>query len=74
MQSNPRSILAGYEPALLEDWYRYNYFNNSIDISGSGAEEYTYQEVKEIAGFSFSELDEMQIKDCETAGRLEIRQ
>ncbi|TQV85753.1 capreomycidine synthase [Exilibacterium tricleocarpae] len=73
MEYETRGRLASYEPALLENWYRYNYFNNEIDISGSGVEEYTFGEVKEIAGFSFRELDPLQIRDCETVGGFVIR-
>lgn len=73
MDEQKVNILAGYEPAPLEDWYRYNYFNNEIDISGSGVEEYSFQEIKEIAGFSFDELDSRKAKDGETVGGLAIR-
>ncbi|MES2823409.1 MAG: aminotransferase class I/II-fold pyridoxal phosphate-dependent enzyme [Pseudomonadota bacterium] len=73
MKNNDERLLAGYQPAPLENWYRHNYFNNDIDISGSGVAEYTFQEVKTIAKFSFDELDNIQIKDGETIGSLKVR-
>lgn len=73
MNINNKTLLAGYEPAPLENWYRHNYFNNEIDISGSGVEEYTFQEIQQIAGFNFSELDQHPISDAQTVGSLKIR-
>lgn len=73
MKNNDERLLAGYQPAPLENWYRHHYFNNDIDISGSGVAEYTFQEVKTIAKFSFDALDNIQIKDGETIGSLKVR-
>lgn len=73
LAKNSNDILAGYPPALLENWYRYNYFNNSFDISGSGVEEYTFKEIKNIAKFSFDELDHCYVKDSETVGQINLR-
>jgi len=70
---NNTMLLAGYEPAPLENWYRHHYFNNEFDISGSGVEEYSFQEIQQIAGFSFSELDQYQIGDAQTVGSLKVR-
>lgn len=67
-------FIAGYKPAPLENWYRENYFTNDIDISGSGVEEYSYEEIKNIADFDFHELDNLKIKDGATVGSIEIRQ
>lgn len=74
MNVNSEEELAGFPAAKLENWYRHNYFNNDIDISGSGVEEYTYREVQDIAGFTFDELDDAKITDAETIGRLSIRE
>ncbi len=71
-QCEPR--LAGLQSAPLEDWYRYRYFNNQIDISGSGAEEFTFAEIREKANFSFSELDDLYVLDGETVGSLAVRE
>lgn len=68
-----RQSMAGYPAAPLEDWYRNNYFNNEIDISGSGVEDYTFQEIQKIAGFSFGELDNYRISDAQTVGSQAIR-
>lgn len=73
MDVNSREILAEYEPALLENWYRHNYFNNEIDISGSGVEEYTFREIKTLANFTFDELDKLQVKDGATVGSFVVR-
>lgn len=66
--------LAGYESAPLENWYRYNYFKNEIDISGSGVEEYTFKEIQTIAGFSFDELDMKKVNDGPTIGSSRVRE
>jgi capreomycidine synthase len=65
--------LAGLLSAPLEDWYRHRYFNNQIDISGSGVEEYSFEEIRKKANFNFSELDELYVKDGETVGSPSVR-
>lgn len=72
MKNQPQK-LAGFESASLEDWYRYNYFQNEIDISGSGVENYSYQEIKELGNFSFDELDSFEAKDGTTVGSEKVR-
>lgn len=73
MNTSDSTVLAGYQPAPLENWYRHNYFSNEIDISGSGVEDYTFQEIQRIAGFNFSELDALQLGDAPTVGGINIR-
>lgn len=73
MDINSNEILAGYAPAPLENWLRYNYFNNEIDISGSGVEEYSLREIREITQFPLSDLDKILMKDSETLGGAQIR-
>lgn len=73
MYHGENETLAGYTPAPLENWYRHHYFNNTIDISGSGVEEYTFREIQQIAGFSFSEMDDKPVKDAMTAGGDDIK-
>lgn len=72
IECEPR--LAGLQSAPLEDWYRHRYFNNQVDISGSGAEEFTFGEIKEKANFSFSELDDLYVLDGETVGSSAVRE
>lgn len=66
-------LIAGYKPAPLENWYRDKYFDNEIDISGSGVTEYSYRQVQEMGGFDFNELNDIKIKDGATVGSFEIR-
>lgn len=70
-KSEPR--LAGLQSAPLENWYRDRYFNNQIDISGSGVEEYSFGEIRKKANFSFDELDELRVIDGQTVGNPRIR-
>jgi len=39
MVINSKNLMANLPPAPLEDWYRHRYFDNQIDISGSGTKE-----------------------------------
>ncbi|WP_395375888.1 aminotransferase class I/II-fold pyridoxal phosphate-dependent enzyme [Marinicella sp. W31] len=57
----------------MEDWYRHRYFNNQIDISGSGVEEYSFAEIRNRADFDFTELDQLHAIDGETVGCLSVR-
>lgn len=74
MHNENNHILAGYQPAPLENWYRHNYFNNDYDISGSGVEDYTFAEAKKLANFDFNEIEHQHIKDGTTIGGSELRQ
>ena len=65
--------LTNFPPALLEDWYRYNYFGNEFDISGSGVEDYTFSEIQQIADFTFSEVDQLTAEDGYTVGNANVR-
>ena len=67
-------MLAGLNPAPLEQWYRHNYFSNEIDISGSGVEDYTFGEILKLTGSSFEELNHLKIGDAPTVGSQSIRQ
>lgn len=59
--------------ARLEDWYRDNYFTTEIDISGSGVEDYSMKEVRQLVGLSHDELDELVFHDSRTLGGTAIR-
>jgi aspartate/methionine/tyrosine aminotransferase len=73
MKEQQHSHLAGYAPAELENWYRENYFNNDIDISGSGVENYTFGHMRQVANVDFSALDGLKMSDAPTLGCLNIR-
>ena len=66
--------LAGYGPAPSEDWYRHNYFNNDIDMSGRGVVENTFKEVRTLTNFSLDKLDEYKIKGGETIASRALRE
>lgn len=68
-----RPTLAGYVAAPLEDWYRTNYFNNEVDISGSGVQDYSFAQVRDMANIDVRELDAMLMGDGPTIGREETR-
>ncbi|MEQ5837766.1 aminotransferase class I/II-fold pyridoxal phosphate-dependent enzyme [Marinobacter sp. NFXS9] len=74
MKIKEDAVLSGYEPAKLEDWYRKNYFENDIDISGSGVEEYTFKAIQEIGNFDFNELMNERLVDGPTVGGMLVRQ
>ena len=73
MGNNCKTLMAGLPPAPLEDWYRHRYFDNQIDISGSGVEEYSFGEIQKKADFSLSELDPLSVTDGETVGSIAVR-
>src|SRR5262245_58691237 len=60
--------------ARLEDWYRDHYFANEIDISGSGVQDFSMKEVRELAGISHDELDGIVLRDSRTLGCGALRQ
>lgn len=65
--------MSKFPVARLEDWYRDSYFTAEIDISGSGVEDYSMKEVRQLAGLSHDELDELVFCDSRTLGGTEIR-
>jgi len=73
MIEKQKNQLAGYAPAKLENWYREKYFNNDIDISGSGVEDYTFGHACKLANIDFSDLYEAKISDAPTLGSWHIR-
>lgn len=61
-------------PAPLEDWYREQYFNAEIDISGSGVEDFSLKQIRELVGITTEELDELVFHDSSTFGEPKLRQ
>ncbi len=60
-------------PALLEDWLRERYFTTTIDISSSGVENYTLDEVLALAGTSAASLGTVMFRDSHSLGSAELR-
>jgi capreomycidine synthase len=67
-------VLAQYPPAPLENWYRFNYFNNEYDISGSGVEDYSFAELRALSGLQLADLDQLVMHDTPTIGAAHLRQ
>lgn len=61
-------------PALLEDWLRERYFTARIDISSSGAENYSLGQLRELLGISTAELDALVFRDSPSLGAEELRE
>lgn len=62
-----------FEVPGLEDWMRRYYFRTTIDIGSSGVQDYTFAEVRDIAGISAPELDDVLLCDSPTTGSSEVR-
>lgn len=58
----------------LEDWYRERYFTAKIDLGGSGVQNYSFAELREITGLTFDSLDEVVFGDTHSLGGLELRE
>lgn len=61
-------------PALLEEWLRDYYFTSEVDISGSGVEDFSLSEVRELTGLAQEELDTVVFRDSPSCGCPELRQ
>ncbi|WP_377267727.1 capreomycidine synthase [Peterkaempfera sp. SMS 1(5)a] len=61
-------------PAPLEDWLRERYFTAPIDISSSGVENYTVDEVLGLAGQDASALGGIIFRDSHSLGSAPLRQ
>jgi capreomycidine synthase len=57
-----------FQHAPLEDWYRTRYFADSLDISGSGVADYSYRQLRDVAGLTLEQLDEIIFHDNPTFG------
>ncbi|MFD9624127.1 capreomycidine synthase [Streptomyces virginiae] len=60
-------------PALLEDWLRERYFTAAVDISSSGVENYTVNEVLALAGIGAESLGSIMLRDSHSLGGIELR-
>lgn len=60
-------------PALLEDWLRDYYFNCEIDISCSGVENLTFEQLRKLIGLSQQELDAVVFNDSPSCGSPRLR-
>jgi capreomycidine synthase len=57
----------------LEAWYRSHLPSAEIDISSSGVEPYTFEEVRRLAGIRSDELDAILLNDSLTLGATPLR-
>ena len=55
-------------PALLEYWLRDRYFTTEIDIGGSGVENFSFAELRELVDLSHRELDQIVFRDSRSCG------
>ncbi|MEU3369234.1 capreomycidine synthase [Streptomyces sp. NPDC006660] len=60
-------------PALLEDWLRERYFTTTYDISSSGVENYTVDQVLALAGTSAASLGGIMFRDSHSLGAEPLR-
>ncbi|MFJ7209113.1 capreomycidine synthase [Streptomyces sp. NPDC098789] len=60
-------------PALLEDWLRERYFTTTYDISSSGVENYTVDQVLALAGTTAASLGGVMFRDSHSLGGEPLR-
>ncbi|GAA2814535.1 capreomycidine synthase [Kitasatospora sp. CM 4170] len=60
-------------PALLEDWLRERYFTTTYDISSSGVENYTVDQVLALAGTDAASLGGIMFRDSHSLGGEPLR-
>ncbi|CAM5410165.1 aminotransferase [Streptomyces spiroverticillatus] len=60
-------------PALLEDWLRERYFTTTYDISSSGVENYTVDEVLSLAHTTAASLGDIVFRDSHSLGGEPLR-
>lgn len=63
-----------FASAFLEDWMREYYFDAKYDIGSSGVQDYCLKEVRELAGITFAELDDVVFRDGPCTGDEALRQ
>lgn len=61
------------EPARLENWLRNYYFDALIDISSSGVEPYTFDEIQSLVGIEPEDLAAVSFRDSRSAGADNLR-
>lgn len=61
-------------PAHLEDWLRDYYFTTKIDLGSSGVQNFSFGELREMAGIRAAELDAVVFDDGRSLGTLGLRQ
>jgi capreomycidine synthase len=55
-------------PALLEYWLRERYFTTELDISSSGVENFSFAELRGLAGLTHQDLDQIVFHDSHSLG------
>jgi capreomycidine synthase len=59
--------------AALEEWLRDRYFTARVDISGSGVDDYSLAEVRDLTGLELDLLDSVVFRDSESTGARPLR-
>jgi capreomycidine synthase len=62
-----------YKAALLEDWLRDYYFEVDVDLGGSGVEDFSLAELRQLVGLRQEELDSVVFHDSKSLGGSAIR-
>jgi capreomycidine synthase len=60
-------------PALLEVWLREYYFNTTIDLGCSGVQNFSMGELRELLGFTQTDLDAVVFNDSQSLGEPGLR-
>lgn len=60
-------------PALLEYWLRDRYFTSEIDIGGSGVENFSFAELRELLDLPLEDLDQIVFRDSRSLGAPDLR-
>src|SRR5713226_5629675 len=58
----------------LEEWYRERYFTAKIDLGGSGVQNYSFAELRQITGLPVEELDGLVLGDTHSLGGIALRE
>lgn len=62
-----------YPRALLEDWMRDYYFDVDLDIGGSGVEDFSLRELRQLLGLRLEDIDEVVFHDSRSFGGDNLR-
>lgn len=63
-----RVAVGRYPRARLEDWMRDYYFDVDADIGGSGVEDFSLRELRQLLGLRLEDLDEVVFHDSRSLG------
>ncbi|MFI5656041.1 capreomycidine synthase [Streptomyces anulatus] len=63
-----------FDAALLEDWMRDHYHDAAIDIGSSGVLDYSFGQVRQLAGIEPGDMDQIVLRDSPCLGRDDLRE